>query len=78
MSRAVARVLDCPVATQFAAQSIQRGVRLLPVTARLRFDREWWRTIRCAIGEERRTARLISVLVTVGGASGGRATLALL
>ncbi|WP_454368850.1 hypothetical protein [Streptomyces albogriseolus] len=27
---------------------------------------EWWRTVRYAIKEERRTARLISILVTVG------------
>ncbi len=32
----------------------------------LKLDREWWRTVRYAMGEERRTARLISILVTVG------------
>ncbi len=28
--------------------------------------KEWWRTVRYAIGKEGRTVRLISVLVTVG------------
>ncbi|WP_328669473.1 hypothetical protein [Streptomyces sp. NBC_00328] len=32
----------------------------------MKFDKEWWRTVRYAIAEERRTARLISLLVTVG------------
>ncbi|MFD7412768.1 hypothetical protein [Kitasatospora purpeofusca] len=29
-------------------------------------DKEWWRTVRFAIAEERRTARLIAVLIVVG------------
>jgi hypothetical protein len=37
----------------------------------MRLDREWWRTVRFAIAEERRTARLISVLVVVGGIVAG-------
>ncbi|CBG75162.1 putative membrane protein [Streptomyces scabiei 87.22] len=32
----------------------------------LRLDKEWWRTVRFAIAEERRTARLIAVLIVVG------------
>jgi len=32
----------------------------------LKLDREWWRIVRYAMGEERRTARLVSILVTVG------------
>ncbi|MFD3456052.1 hypothetical protein ACFWVC_28220 [Streptomyces sp. NPDC058691] len=32
--------------------------------------KEWWRTVRYAIKEERRTARLISILVTVGVIAG--------
>jgi hypothetical protein len=28
--------------------------------------KEWWRTVRYAIGAENRTARLIGILVTVG------------
>ncbi|MGQ4415264.1 hypothetical protein ACN6LA_006970 [Streptomyces sp. SAS_269] len=32
----------------------------------MKLDREWWRIVRYAMGEERRTARLISILVTVG------------
>ncbi|MEU1577535.1 hypothetical protein ABZ519_41635 [Streptomyces collinus] len=37
----------------------------------MKIDREWWRTVRYAIGEERRTARLISILVTVGAIMAG-------
>ncbi|MEN8653571.1 hypothetical protein ABCR94_23935 [Streptomyces sp. 21So2-11] len=32
----------------------------------MKLDKEWWRTVRYAIQEEGRTARLIGVLVTVG------------
>lgn len=32
----------------------------------MRLDREWWRTVRYAIEEERRTVRLIGILMTVG------------
>ncbi|AEY93977.1 hypothetical protein SHJG_8712 [Streptomyces hygroscopicus subsp. jinggangensis 5008] len=32
----------------------------------MKLGKEWWRTVRYAIKEERRTVRLISVLVTVG------------
>ncbi|MET7631703.1 hypothetical protein ACFYWN_27125 [Streptomyces sp. NPDC002917] len=30
------------------------------------WGKQWWQTVRYAIKEERRTARLISILVTVG------------
>ncbi|WP_406362542.1 hypothetical protein [Streptomyces sp. NBC_01579] len=30
------------------------------------WSKQWWQTVRYAIKEERRTARLISILVTVG------------
>ncbi|MFD5818208.1 hypothetical protein [Streptomyces sp. NPDC127038] len=32
--------------------------------------KEWWQTVRYAIKEERRTVRLISILVTVGVIAG--------
>ncbi|MGI5136354.1 MULTISPECIES: hypothetical protein [unclassified Streptomyces] len=32
----------------------------------MKLGKEWWRTVRFAIKEERRTVRLISILVTVG------------
>ncbi|MET9470583.1 hypothetical protein [Streptomyces sp. NPDC002922] len=32
----------------------------------MKLSKEWWQTVRYAIKEERRTARLISILVTVG------------
>lgn len=32
----------------------------------MKLDKEWWRTVRYAIAEERRTVRLISVLAAVG------------
>ncbi|WP_369232538.1 hypothetical protein AB5J56_11210 [Streptomyces sp. R21] len=33
---------------------------------KLKLGKEWWRTVRFAIKEERRTVRLISILVTAG------------
>ncbi|MFH9611919.1 hypothetical protein [Streptomyces sp. NPDC017448] len=36
----------------------------------MRPDKEWWRTVRYAIAEGRRTARLISVLVALGAIAG--------
>lgn len=33
----------------------------------MKLSKEWWRTVRYAIKEERRTVRLISILVTIGG-----------
>ncbi|RPK54663.1 MULTISPECIES: hypothetical protein [unclassified Streptomyces] len=32
----------------------------------MRLGKEWWQTVRYAIGKEGRTVRLISILVTVG------------
>ncbi|MEU6164737.1 hypothetical protein [Streptomyces tanashiensis] len=32
----------------------------------MKLSKEWWRTVRYAIKEERRTVRLISILVTAG------------
>ncbi|WP_164551646.1 hypothetical protein [Streptomyces sp. WAC 01529] len=32
----------------------------------MKLGKEWWRTVRYAIGEQRRTARLLGVLVVVG------------
>ncbi|MFF7676649.1 hypothetical protein [Actinacidiphila glaucinigra] len=32
----------------------------------MKLDKGWWRTVRYAIGAERRTARLISILLVVG------------
>ncbi|MEV5175046.1 hypothetical protein AB0L10_29090 [Streptomyces flaveolus] len=32
----------------------------------MKLDKEWWRTVRFAIADERRTARLIAVLIAVG------------
>ncbi|MFB7853523.1 hypothetical protein [Streptomyces sp. NPDC056053] len=29
-------------------------------------SKEWWQTVRCAIKEERRTPRLIAILMAVG------------
>ncbi|MFD3456050.1 hypothetical protein ACFWVC_28205 [Streptomyces sp. NPDC058691] len=36
----------------------------------MKLGREWWRTVRYAIGAERRTARLISILLVVGTIAG--------
>ncbi|MFD7999702.1 hypothetical protein [Streptomyces mirabilis] len=33
----------------------------------MKLSKEWWQTVRYAIKEERRTVRLISILVTIGG-----------
>ncbi|MFG3148964.1 hypothetical protein [Streptomyces sp. NPDC048243] len=37
---------------------------------KLELGKEWWQTVRYAIKEEHRTARLISILVTVGVIAG--------
>ncbi|MFD9100299.1 hypothetical protein ACFVZN_04425 [Streptomyces virginiae] len=34
--------------------------------SRVKLGKQWWRTVRYAIGGERRTGRLIGILVTVG------------
>ncbi|WP_329371216.1 hypothetical protein [Streptomyces sp. NBC_01483] len=36
----------------------------------MKLGTEWWRTVRYAIKEERRTARLISILLVVGTITG--------